>query len=74
MTNEELKAQYEARANAERSGGGVCVIDNVLPTVFICTGSGDEYFFQEHEASDLIDSVPEWINAEDFLLATSQNW
>lgn len=66
--------QYERLAKSERRGGGKIDIDYRLPTVYIKTSARDEYFFQEHEAQDLLDTVPQNIAAEDFLLAQSQNW
>lgn len=65
---------YEDRAEAERRAGGSIEIDTRLPTVAITLSDGSEFFFQEREASDLLDTVPYNVNEEDFLLATAPNW
>jgi hypothetical protein len=69
-----LVIQYEQRAAAEREDGGSCTINERLPTIAVTLASGAEYFFQEHEASALLDSVPDNLTAEDFILASAQNW
>jgi len=71
---ENMVKDYEYRASCEVDAGGSIEIDTGLPTVAITMSNGDEYFFQEHEASELLDSVPDNINAEDFLLAIAQGW
>ena len=65
---------YEKRAAAERRGGGQIEINHRLPTVAVVTSSGEQFFFQEHEAQKLLDDVPENISAEDFILAQAQGW
>ena len=67
-------AQIQAIAKAEKLAGGSVVINNVLPTVSVITSSGDEYFFQEHEAKLLLDRVPTYLRAEDHILYSSTNW
>jgi hypothetical protein len=69
-----LATQYEQRAAAERENGGSCTINHVLPTVAIMMSSGEEWFFQEHEATALLDTVPGNLSAEDYLLASAQSW
>lgn len=69
-----LVNQYERRADAERRAGGSIEIDYRLPYIAIEMSDGSEYFFQEYEADNLLDTVPNNINAEDFLLASAQNW
>lgn len=65
---------YERRAQAERDAGGRIDIDHGLPTVAVTMSDGSEYFFQEHEASELLDEVPENIAEEDYILALAQGW
>ncbi len=69
-----LADQLEQRAEAEREGGGTIEIDPVLPSVSIRMSSGEEYFFQEWEADELLAKVPENIDPSDYLLAIAQNW
>ena len=70
----DLLAQYEDRAEKERAGGGSIEIDDMLSTIAITMSDGGEYFFQEHEAADLLSEVPGNIHPEDFILAIAQNW
>jgi hypothetical protein len=69
-----LVKQYEQRAAAEREDGGSCSINHSTPTVAVVLASGETWFFQEHEAQRLIDEVPDNLTAEDFILASAQNW
>ncbi len=55
MTNQEMGAQIEQSATAELAAGASIEINNSLPYVAITMSNGDEYFFQEHEASELLD-------------------
>ena len=73
LSNKLLK-QYRKRAKDERDGGGSIEIDMVLPSIAITMSDGEEYYFQEHEADELLATVPENISAEDFILASAQNW
>jgi len=73
MTDQELLQQYTERANAERESGSTVEISE-MPYVAVTLSCGQEYFFQSDEADDLLNEVPEWINAEDYILATAQNW
>lgn len=69
-----LERQYAERADCESKAGGGISIDYDLPSVNIVMSDGSEYFFQEHQAEDLLKRVPENVDAEDFLLAQAQNW
>lgn len=71
---DELIAQYTERAEAERQAGGSIEIDAMLPSISVKLSDGSEYFFQEHEADDILASVPDGFDPEDFILATAQNW
>lgn len=74
MTNEQFAADLEARHNAELAAGGSIVINHNLPTVAVYLSDGNSYFFQEHEAAELLDGVPDYVNEEVFLLAMAQGW
>jgi hypothetical protein len=74
MTNKQFAADIKRRAQAERKAGGSIKIDRRLPWVAIVLSDGSEYFFQEHEASELLDGIPDFVNEEDFLLAMAQGW
>lgn len=72
---EKVKANFEEIARAEREAGSTVEIHEALPYVSIKLGeSGAEYFFQDEEASRLLDEVPDWINDEDWILAMAQGW
>ena len=74
MNETELVKQYEERAQAERDAGGSISINHGLPYISITMSDFTEYFFQGEDAEELLDSTPEWINAEDYILAIAQNW
>lgn len=65
---------YQERAEAERQAGGSIEIDSGIPSVYVKMSSGEDYFFQEHEADKILKTVPANISAEDFILATAQSW
>ena len=65
---------FEQRAEAERQAGGFVEINYGLPSVSITLSDGSDYFFQEHEADDLLGEVPTNIADEDYLLAVAQGW
>lgn len=64
----------EKRADAEREAGGSVEINTRIPTISVTLSDGSEYFFQEDEASDLLDEVPDNISPEDYILASAQSW
>ena len=74
MISNWLVKDFEKRAENERRAGGMVDIDYRLPTVAVELSDGSEYFFQEYEAQDLIDEVPENISPEDYILAQAQGW
>lgn len=74
MLPEWLVTQYEDRAAAERAAGGSCQVDARMPTVTVMMSSGEEWFFQGEEASALLDSTPDNLSHEDYILASAQNW
>lgn len=69
-----LVKQYEERAEAEREAGGSIEINSGLPYIDITMSDGSVYTFQEHEADELLNEVPDNISAEDYILAQAQNW
>ena len=74
ISEEELEARYVERANAERKAGGSIEINEGLPYVAVTLSDGGEYFFQGEEAEDLLNEVPDWIYADDYILAIAQDW
>ena len=60
------KAFYES--------GGIIEISHVLPTIHIIFSDGEEYFFQESEAENLLDEVPEELTEKEYLIWVSQGW
>ena len=69
-----LVDQLEEQANAERDAGGEVEIGAGQMYVAVTLSDGAEYFFQDDEASQLLDEVPDNINAEDWILASAQSW
>lgn len=69
-----LARQYEMRAEAEREAGGECEVEPRLPAISIRMSDGAEYFFQEHEAEEMLAKVPDNLHPEDYFLAQAQNW
>lgn len=65
---------YEKRAEYERRHGGYVNIDTRYSTIEVVLSDGSEYFFQDWEADDLLDEVPDNIDAEDYILAIAQGW
>ena len=74
MTRKEFKEQVEYYAACERKAGGRVEINYLLPYVAIDMSDGSEYFFQEHEAVELLENIPDDIEDEDFLLWQAQSW
>lgn len=74
MTTDELHEQYTRRYEAELEAGSTIKIDYMLPSISIKRKDGEEWWFQEHEAYNLLDEVPEWIDPEVFILASSTEW
>ena len=66
--NDQFKDLVENIADAERAAGTVIKIDYTLPSIEISREGEVVYWFQEHEAQELLETVPEGLNAEDFLL------
>lgn len=65
---------YRHRAEFERKAGGSVEINNQIPSVAVTLSGGLDYFFQGEEAENLLDSVPDELSAEDFILAIAQGW
>jgi hypothetical protein len=69
-----LVKQFEARAEAERNGGGHVEIDDNVGYVAVTLSDGSEYFFQGDEADALLAEVPDDLSREDYILASAQSW
>lgn len=69
-----LVTDFIERANCERANNGYCWINFGLPEVEVGLSDGSIYHFQESEAQELLDEVPENISEDDYLLAISQGW
>lgn len=67
----DIVADYERRA--EESDLEVD-INMSIPTVSITRDDGEEWFFQEHEAEELLDSIPEDIHPETYLKVAALEW
>ena len=74
MTTNELRILFETRAEAERKAGTIIEIDTSLGYISLEFSDGTSYFIQGEEAETMFNDVPDWINAEDYFLATSHNW
>jgi hypothetical protein len=79
MTKEEMKRMIEGTAQASRDAGATIEINQTLPYVAIKQSDGAEYFFQEHEASELLDeheSIASLfdVSLEDSILHDAQGW
>lgn len=58
----------------QRKDGGKIKIDYRHETVAIKLANGDEFFFQNNEAIDLLDEVPDNVNEEDYLFWIARSW
>ena len=74
MTNEQYANDLQIRHDAEVAAGGHIEIEHGLPSVAVTMSDGSEYFFQEYEASELLDSVPDYVNEKVYILAMAQGW
>lgn len=71
---ERMVADYEARAEAEMNAGATIELNRYPCYVAITMSDGSEYFFQDEEAEDLLNEVPDNISATDYILALAQGW
>jgi len=69
-----LKKQIEQCAEACRKSGGKVEIWNGLPSVSILLSNGEEYFFQEWAATEILKGVPDNVNQKDYLLWAASGW
>ena len=72
--NDQFKDLVENIADAERAAGTECEIDYTLPSIEISREGEVVYWFQEHSAQELLETVPAGLNAEDFLLFSQSSW
>lgn len=61
-------------AQAVRASGGRVDINYGLPSIAITNPDGSEYFFQEHEASEILDSIPDEVFEVDYIMWSAQSW
>lgn len=78
----ELAEQYRERAKAEREAGGSCAIGWALPDIQITMSNGEEFYYQEHQADQVLDEAKKdiresgmegLVSVQDYLLAVYQN-
>lgn len=69
-----LCTQLIERYNAEISAGATIKINSHIPYVAVTMSDNSEYFFQGEEAEELLNSVPENINEDEFIIAIAQGW
>ena len=72
--NEDIINQAKETVTAFYRDGGNISINHVLPTVYIIQPNGEEYFFQESAASELLDSTPDYLSEKEYIIWTSQGW
>lgn len=72
--NNQFKDLVENIADAERAAGTECKIDRTLPSIEISREGEVVYYFQEYSALGLLETVPEGLRAEDFLLFSQSSW
>lgn len=61
-------------ADTERSGGATVEINKTAGYVAIRLTDGTTFYFQDHEADDILSGVPENISGEDWLLSQAIGW
>ena len=82
VTWEEIKTQYEERANNARQAGFTIKINHLYET---CSIEHEDYnpdfsyYFDDHEFRDLMNRIPQeltdlGLSEEDYLLASSMDW
>ena len=69
----ELAEQIRQTAEAAIKSGQEVHINSSMPYVAVNTKL-EEFFFQGQEAAELLDSVPDNVNEEDFILFLAQGW
>lgn len=72
--NDQFKDLVENIADAEREAGTVVKIDYTLPSIEISREGEVVYYFQEHEASELLETVPAGLKVEDYFLFAQSSW
>lgn len=74
MINQELIKQVEDSARDMIHAGCTIEINYHLPYVAVTLDDDSEYFFQDSEASELLDSCPDYLNEEDYILWSAMGW
>ena len=70
----EIYEDYEKRARAEKGAGGEIRINYDVPYIKITMSDGSRHEFQDEDAQELLDEVPDEIDAESYILAIAQDW
>ena len=74
---EDFRSTVVKSANAARAAGCKVTINWRIPTVSVEMHNDIEYFFQEYEASRLLeeaDSNRDNISVEDYIMWSAQSW
>lgn len=72
--NQQMLDMISVIADAERHAGTLVKIDYTLPSIEISRDGESVYYFQEWQASELLDKVPDGFKAEDFILFSQSSW
>lgn len=74
MTKEQLIKDMAEASEAFYKHGGKIEINWGLPYIRILQTDGEEWFFQEHEAQQLIDEIDGDFIPEHYFIWTSREW
>lgn len=66
--------EIERFAKEAKKLGDTVEINHKMPTIFINLSNGEEYFFQEWEAQELLDEVPDNVDPEEWFLWIAHGW
>lgn len=69
-----IAEQVKQYAESERAAGGRVKIDRLHSTVAVHCSDGSEYFFQGEEAEQLLDTIPDNVTEDDWVMSMSINW
>lgn len=72
--NQQMKDIISVIAEAEREAGTRIDYDPGLPYVAIIRDGETAYSFQESQAQQLLDTIPEDVSVEDYLLFVQTEW
>ena len=74
MIDQQLKDMIENIAEAERAAGTRVDINYWIPHVAVIRDGDTVYSFQEWQAQELLDKVPEGISDKDYILFSQTDW